>query len=925
MLIDSTDQYNRSSRPADFGEPMVPLYTDFNAWGTYGAIDDAYQVTLDANAPDARQGTSSVRAAWNGSAPNGYFQFGLGASHANRPRAIPEFGEVQAARFMAKGDTAGQQIRVNVFRTQPGGWQSVATQVVTFSTQWQDFAVALPAGIAPSDLHSVQFVIGDGLPSGEGTFHVDYVRLSTNGVPGFDPARLLQSYQARWASADSTDGAAWRDLNIYPNRSSLYDNALAIKALLADGGAKARQAALDLADTLVATARSDGSHFNNRAAGHVFLGDGSQRAPADQRRTLGDNAWCGLALLDAYRATGNSQYLHAAKAISDWAEANLKSGGAYGGYRGGYGADGALLPWRSTEHNIDLFALNKNLAFVLGEVGDAGANVYVARAAHAAGFVLAMYDSTGLKFWTGTDGGDTIQTGSIPLDAQLWAVQAMSIYSQYRDAADWQGVLAWAEENLWQTDGPYAGFTYSTAATPGRVWLEGVGQGAATYDILGQAAGYAQAITTLEFARTSHENGDGLGIVAATGDGLEDPLLDAVYDARLHAGATAWTGLAMVRREVFAPFDIAAFLGSTAFFQQNELQLAGGELWYSLETTRHGLLTLEAVPAGSTGQVELALYDGNLGKLSTSTPLDGKPRIDWPADPGQIFFVRLSGSAEHANLRILNLLSQESGATAIQGTPGSDQFTVDLAARRITVHEVGYDLPESGAILIDGAGGYDGLRVVGSGGTDTAKLWPHRATVMGGGYSVAAVNVESSSFDGGAGRDRAFLYGSRGANALFAGEAEAAGDPRYITLTDEGVSLAATAEVLYADGRGGKDTAVLYESAVSDLFQPFWNWTRMRSQDDGYQRDVSGFREVARIPRAALLQSGDSQAELPIAAEYSDAAHASVANTAGQSPADLAALAQILWWSDLESDSRDSRPIPWVEINAIDQFYAPWE
>nr|MCU0983009.1 hypothetical protein [Pirellulaceae bacterium] len=44
----------------------------------------------------------------------------------------------------------------------------------------------------------------------------------------------------------------------------------------------------------------------------------------------------------------------------------------------------------------------------------------------------------------------------------------------------------------------------------------------------------------IDFARLFHPQGDGLGVVAASSDGMTDPEFDAVYDARLHAGATAW-------------------------------------------------------------------------------------------------------------------------------------------------------------------------------------------------------------------------------------------------------------------------------------------------------------------------------------------------------------------------------------------------
>ncbi|NUQ66041.1 MAG: hypothetical protein HUU20_26570 [Pirellulales bacterium] len=862
FLLGSADFYSRSSRPVDLGRPIVPLYTDFNAWGTYGAVDDVFQVTLDANDPGAGQGASSMKVAWNGVGPNGYFQFGLGTSHANRPRDLAEFGNARAARFMAKGDASGQQIRANVFRSLDGGWQVIASEVLTLSTQWDDYTVQLPPATAPNDLHAVQFVIGDGLAPGGGTFWLDYVRLGTDGDPGYDPARVAASYRQRWAANDpppDADLPQWRDLNIYPTRSFLYDNALAIKALLAGEDPIARQAALDIADALVATARPDGSHHNNRAPGHVLNGDGSPRPAVDQKRTLGDNAWAGLALLDAYQATGDQEYLDAATAVSDWAESNLRYRGLYGGYRGGFAEDGSPLAWRATEHNLDLYSLNKYLAFVFEERQDAAAEVYAARATHAGDFVLAMYDAEGKKFWTGTDPGDTINTASVPLDAQLWAVLAMSLYAEYQDAVDWESVLAWAEANLQQSDGAYSGFTYSTQSTPNRVWFEGVAQGAATYAMLGDTDAFEQAMATLDAARTRHAGGDGLGIVASSTDGLADPILGSIYDARLHGGATAWAALASFKREPFAPFDVEEFLGPITFLEKNGLDASSGELWYRAETSADGLLTLEAASAGANDAVALTLYDGNLRKLAASDPVDGKPRIDWPAGAGESFYFRLAGTSAQVDLTIANLVQLVGASVTVQGTSEADQFVFDAAAgHEVAINGIAYRFDAAASFSFDGRGGSDHVQLIGAAGPDLATLNATSGALSGQGYSLAVAGIESSSFDGGEGDDTVYLWGSKGPNSYTAhpGTGEMAGD---------GVSITVAAESIYARGGGGVDTATVHDSDRDDLFEFFPVWARITGE--GYFHNLLGFvnmfgeAEVGRNGADTVIFRGSSQGD----------------------------------------------------------------
>lgn len=529
FLMDAADGACRIA--GDTGQRAVPLYTDYLAGGDYLHINDVARLTLDGNDPNAAAGRTSFRATWNGSGANGYFQFGFGPLG---PRDIREFGFVHRLQFFAQGDTAGQQLAVNMFRTTPGGgWQKLATSpaAITLTTGFQPFAIDLPPGVKPADLHAVQFVLGDGRPAGNGTFRLDEVRLMTDGC---DPARLVQSYRADPASQ------AVRDVSVYPNRSFLYDNALAIQALWASGDAAARATARHVADAIAATVRPDGSYYNQRNAGHALLHDGSPRPPYGETRTLGDNAWFGLALLTLYEGTGETGYLDRARAISDWAEAHLKDGGAWGGYRGGFSESGTSYAWRATEHNVDLFALNQRLAAALSAAGDPAATAYAARATHAGDFVMRMFDHADGKFWTGTDAGDTVNTRSVPLDAQLWSALTLGVSDQYAAAIDWSRPVAWSESHLRAVDGPYSGFTYSDRTTPNGVWFEGTAQAAVLYAVQDHGERYAATLQELEFARLSHPQGDGLGVVAASSDALIDVELGAIYDARLHAGATAW-------------------------------------------------------------------------------------------------------------------------------------------------------------------------------------------------------------------------------------------------------------------------------------------------------------------------------------------------------------------------------------------------
>jgi probable HAF family extracellular repeat protein len=475
FLMDQAHLGCTSHAASDLNSPIASIYTDacdgadyFKGFYAGGAM------TLDANDPDAAAGRSSVRATWGTTDTYGWFEFHVAEA---APRAV--VGSAHTLRFMAKGDRTGQRVHVKaLFTSLPD-----VTADVTLTASWQDYALPLPAGVQASSLSGVQFVFDSLTPrvAGFTTLHVDEVRLDTDA---FDPLRVIQSYLSDgWASSGP-------DYNVYPNRSFLYDNALAIKALWATGDAAAQAAAQSLADAVIATELTTlpakGSYYNDRISGPALARDGTPRPPGTLRQTLGDNAWFGLALLDLSTHPGpkSLSYLNAARAISDWAELNLKAGppSTLGGYRGGYDDSGAAIAWRSTEHNIDLFALNWYLSEALPAAGYAdAAGTYLQRAYFAADFVMKMYDPASGKFWTGTGADDTINRDCVPLDVQLWSRPALTLSPQYATAIDWQGPITWAETNLETTDGVYSGFTFSDHSTPHRVWFEGTFTTAPTY------------------------------------------------------------------------------------------------------------------------------------------------------------------------------------------------------------------------------------------------------------------------------------------------------------------------------------------------------------------------------------------------------------------------------------------------------------
>jgi hypothetical protein len=537
----SLNMYAISSDPADQDSAIVPLYTNYRAGGTYGLPDAFHNITPpDGNDPDAPPGgISSYLMFWNGMGDNAYFQFDIGCpADGNGPRDIPNFGMAHKVWFYAKGDIPNRMLEVLLFQRASCTGSLVASQWLSLTTSWAEYSLNVPANLRPQDLHAVQFLMDPAHDPGGGTVLLSNVRIDTDG---YDPLRGVQSYIPHWGDPNAPmNTPSWRDAHLYPNRSYLYDNALAIRALLLGGDTTD---AMNIADGRLATETDCTNGFYNELnSGHTLLANSMSRGPLSLRQRLGDNSWFGLALLQLYQATRNNTYLTCAQQLSDWAETKLKDTmGTLQGYMAGYDDSGNPLPSRSTEENSDLFELNQQLATIFGQT-------YAGRATWAGNFVINMFD--GQKFWAGTSSGDIINTGSIPLDAQTLPLLTLGMSQQYESAVNFTSALRWAEANLIVNDGSLTGFTYSSQSamqSPPRVWLEGVAQGCVAYELLGRleqassdpwGAKVQQCLQTLEDASMN-----GTGVVAASSDDLEDTILNQYYDKRQAVAPTAWAAV----------------------------------------------------------------------------------------------------------------------------------------------------------------------------------------------------------------------------------------------------------------------------------------------------------------------------------------------------------------------------------------------
>jgi hypothetical protein len=328
--------------------------------------------------------------------------------------------------------------------------------------------------------------------------------------------------------------------------SETYDDALVIDAYLAAGSPAGRSRAEVIGNGLLYVQAHDPRQDGRIRAAYA---PAPLRRPADVTVTspatlAGNLAWAGQALVRLYAATGRRAYLTAAEAIGNWVQAHCRDTRGPGGYTGGETAGGQKIEWKSTEHNIDLYALFSMLA---AQTHDPA---WSARAAWARFFVTSMWRPRLGRFYVGTTtDGFTPNDAYLPEDVNSWSYLAL------RDPR-YAASVSWDVRNLAVSAGGAAGVSFCRGDRAG-VWYEGTAHLADALEIRGEpgdAARAARYLADLYRAQADGPGTDRRGIIAVSRDGLRD-CDGGTHFASLHTGTTAWYILAAKKVN---PFVISA-------------------------------------------------------------------------------------------------------------------------------------------------------------------------------------------------------------------------------------------------------------------------------------------------------------------------------------------------------------------------------
>lgn len=447
---------------------------------------------------------------------------------------------------------------------------SMKEGLVKLSTEWRRYRIELNGEDLRNLIGAFAWVVENEVNRDGLTFFIDDVSLvfgKTGTARRLSEPRFTRSYVPR--------GTGEEDRYVR-NVCYAYDNALLLLAYLARGNDDDKRRAKLVADAFVLAverdrAIADGRLRNgystddllDRVKGTARLpgwwDDRSVPGPAEWREDpytvssdCGNMAWAMLALLGYWERVDprpDSVYLRAATRMAEWIERNCRSDGD--GYRGGLEgwpeepekSAQVPSPWKSTEHNIDLFVAFRRLHAATGDPK------WSAASSHALRFVERMWNAEAGHFWTGTQPGTELPNPKpIPLDIHPWVIMAL------RDRTYARGI-DWALSHCGINHPPEApqaqGFDFKNdqrdPRDPRGIWWEGTAQMQVAFRLLGDARHADRYLASLRAFGSPPDAGG--GIVATSTDQLwtgflknerQDDEYRWMYYRRPHVGATSW-------------------------------------------------------------------------------------------------------------------------------------------------------------------------------------------------------------------------------------------------------------------------------------------------------------------------------------------------------------------------------------------------
>jgi hypothetical protein len=587
--------------------------TDVSAAGdhfhAYAKFEDqTAPVTIDGSSTTLpHSGATCIRNSFDANAgqPFGGWMFQNGQLTGSQRAPQSNFGEIPDAgvilsgsvtlTFWARGEKGGEVVDFFVAgvgyadpsdpkkATAPYPDSSPAIHLpVRLTRTWRPYRIVLTR----ADLSYVLGGFGWGCSAAQNpagaTFYLDDIQFNLNPTTiarRLNEPRFIRSYLTgpHQPTIDLTDPQKPKIEGPYTidfvlrNVAYIYDNSLAILALLADGRGDSVRRAILLGDALLYAQEHDRSFTDGSVRDALTGGDlrlppgwppegkiGTVGVPGfyieanqtfyevnQDQHSVGNQAWAMIALLALYERTHIPEYLAGATKLGDSILAYANHAAPYAGFLFGQVASpqGTLQPvnYSSTEHNLDVYA-----AFTVMNALAPDAK-WSDGAALALSFIDAMWDPQRGCYYVGTTDLTTRNDNAagdpswhkLALDTQAWGVLAVGQVRPERTAQ----LLAFAEANHAVTDLGFTGFDFNDDKDG--VWPEGTAQMCTAYAMAGMTAParkYRLALRTIQTARSYAAAG---GVTSALRDGLTTGF-DFEYFNRPHLGATSWNVFAQL-------------------------------------------------------------------------------------------------------------------------------------------------------------------------------------------------------------------------------------------------------------------------------------------------------------------------------------------------------------------------------------------
>jgi hypothetical protein len=537
-LYEAMDRYHNSFN----------VYTDKDAGGNHfipsGWYNGSNNMALDTGCLDSpHSGSTCIRVTWNGASGSDRWKWNgimFQEPENNWDGGSGGYNLTGATKltFWARTDEPGLKVKF-LMGLPDDTSREVSIDYVPLYREWTKYEIDLSGSNLTNIVGGFGFAFNDvNDPNPDGTiFYLDDIQYDKQRLGGL---HFLPSFVTLASEEDQ----------YIQNVAFIYDDALALIALVARGTTEDMQRAKILADSFIFAKENDRYFTDGRMRNAYRTGDladpaGKALLPGwwdtkeskwfednEQISTYtGNIAWVLVAMLDYYQRDPSEKYKNAAEELGKWIYDNCYDERGSLGYTGGYQGwepNPSKILWKSTEHNIDVYVAFTRLYQLTKD------NIWLDRANHAKSFVEAIWDENQKHFWTGTtEDGITINKSALPADVNTWAIIALGTPDKYKAALDW------VENNCYvqcPEDG-FKGFDFNDDRDG--VWFEGTAHTVLAFQATGQSDKANIFLNELQRAQASAQNTDGKGLVAACHDGVSTGF-NWKYFNRLHIGATSW-------------------------------------------------------------------------------------------------------------------------------------------------------------------------------------------------------------------------------------------------------------------------------------------------------------------------------------------------------------------------------------------------